>query len=80
MIDGLDRPWVLGRVRGQAYVTYTSVMNVSRAIFDFGRTWSTTTPDADGPGQEQLDTSLGDVVQVQDMTNHLEMWRSQHDF
>ena len=55
-------------------------MNVSRAIFDFGRTWSTTTLDADGPGQEQLDTSLGDAVQVQDMTNRLEMWRSQHDF
>ena len=42
--------------------------------------WSTTTPGADGQWQEQLDTSLGDVVQVQDMKNHLEMWRSQHDF
>ena len=41
--------------------------------------WSTTKPGADRQGQEQLDTSLGDVVHVQDMTNHLEMWRS-HDF
>ena len=41
--------------------------------------WSTTTPGTDRQGQEQLDTSLGDVVHVQDMTNHLEMWRS-HDF
>ena len=41
--------------------------------------WVTTTPGADRQGQEQLDSSLGDVVHVQNMTNHLEMWRS-HDF
>ena len=35
-------------------------------------------PGADRQGQEQLDTSLGDVVHVQDMKNHLEMWRSHH--